>query len=180
MTYTENIDGFEFTRSPSLRLTLILLIEVLLFIGIIYCMVKIDSPSNYIIGIPLLFFFLLIALGIAPSISAYRSGHKILIWGANKNGLLMPPNKSSFTQYLSPLVVSWKSINRAIFTKKFIDRSISSEESTSMNVLVVELENKERMFLSYPEALEYELLKFFSLSGHCENRTHKAEELEIY
>ena len=180
MTYTENIDGFEFSRSPSLNLTFIILIEILLFIGIIYCIAKIDSPSNFIIAVPLLVFFLILALGIAPAINAYKNGQEVLIWGANKNGLLMPPNKSTFTEYLPPLVISWKSINKAIFTKKLIDHSIHSETSISNNILVVELENKKRIFLSYPEALEYVLLNYFSSSGHCENGTHKLEELEIY
>jgi len=180
VTYTEHTDGFEFTRSSALHLVAILLIEILLFIGIIYCIIEIDSPANFILAIPLLFFSLILALGIGPAINAYKNGHKILIWGANKNGLLMPPNTSSFTEYLPPLVVSWTSINRAIFTKILIDNSINSETSTSKNILVVELESKKRIFLSYPEALEYELLSFFSSYGHCENRTHKTEELEIH
>ena len=180
MTYTESIDGFEFTRSPSLHLAIILLIEVVLFIGVIYFVTEVDSPASYIFAIALSFFFLLIALGIAPAINAYKNDHQILIWGANKNGLLMPRNTSSFTNYYPPLVVSWGAINKAIFTKKLIDSSDNSETQISMNILVIELDNKKRMFFSYPEALEYELLSFFSLSGHCENRTHKAEELEIF
>jgi hypothetical protein len=179
VTYTEHTDGFEFTRSSTLHLAIILLVEMLLFIGGIYCITVINEPFNYFVALPLLLLFVLIAMGIAPAINAHKNGHKILIWGANKNGLLIPAQKSSFTKYIPPLLVSWKSINKAIFTKKLIDRSVSSETSTSIYVLVVELENRKRILLSYPEEFEQGLFNFFGLAGHCENRTHTAQELLV-
>lgn len=179
MTYTEYEDGFEFTRSSSSNLTIILLIEISLLIGGIYCVTTMESPSNYFVASPTLFFFLLIALGIAPAINAYKKGHKVLVWGVNKKGLLMPAKRSSFTEYLPSEVVPWETINKAIYAKKLIDRTEQFEVSTSTHILVVELKNGEKLFFSYPEALEYALFNFFSSAGHCENRTYKAKEFEI-
>ena len=71
----------------------------------------------------------------------------------------------------------WRSVNQAFFAKKLIDRSVSFETSISYNVLVVELKNKKRLFLSYPEALQDDLLNYFNSA--CENLFYEAEEHEI-
>ena len=177
MTYTENNNGFEFTRSAELHLAAILVVEILLFAGVIYCISAIQAPFNYFTAFAPMLFFVLIALGIAPAFKAYKNGHKILVWGANSNGLLLPAQKSSLTEHIPPQVILWGSISKAIFTKKLVDRSIPSETSTSLNVLVVELENKKRIFLSYTQELEQNLFVFFN--RHCQTRTNVVEELEI-
>lgn len=179
MTYTEHEDGFEFTRSSYSNLVIVLLIEMLLLIGSTYCFIAIDSPLNYLVATPIFFFFLLIALGIAPSINAFKKAHKVLVWGANRKGLVVPAKKSSFTEYHSSEVVPWGTINKVIYAKKLIDRTVRFEVSTSIHILVVELKNGKRLLFSYPEALEYALFNFFCLAKHCENRTYRAEELEI-
>ncbi len=179
MTYTENDNGFEFTRSSELHLAAILAVEILLFAGVIYCISAIQEPFNYFTAFVLILFFVLIALGIAPAFKAYKNGHKILVWGANGNGLLLPAHTSSLTEYIPPQVILWSSISKAIFTRKLVDCSIRSETSTSSNVLVIELSSKKRIFLSYTQELEQKLFCFFNLPEHCQTRTHMAEELEI-
>ncbi len=180
MTYTENNNGFEFTRSSEVHLAAILLVEILLFGGVVYCVIAIKEPFNYFAAFVLMLFFVLIALAVAPAYKAYKNGHKILIWGANSNGLLLPALQSSFTEYIPPQVILWSSISKAIFTKKLVDRSISFEKSTSLNVLVVELESKKIILLSYTQELEQNLFLFFNLPEHCHARTHVTEELEIH
>lgn len=179
MTYTENNHGFEFTRSSGLHLAGILGVEILLFTGAVYCISVIHGPFNYFAAFVLIFFFVLVGLGVVPTFKAYKNGHRILVWGANSSGLLLPAKESSFTEFIPPQVVLWNSISKAIFARKLVDRSIRSEASTSLNVLVVELESKKRIFLSYTQELEQKLFCFFNLPEHCQTRTHVAEELEI-
>ena len=179
MTYTENNNGFEFTRSAGLHLAAILAVEILLFTGAVYCISAIQGHLSYFAAFAFIFFLVLIAFGVVPTFKAYKNGHRILIWGANSSGLLLPAKESSFTEFVPPQVVLWSSISKAIFTRKLVDRSIRSETSTSLNVLVVELEGKKEIFLSYTQEVEQKLFSFFNLPEHCQTRTHVAEELEI-
>lgn len=179
MQYTEYDDGFEFTRSSYLNVAAILLIEILLFIGGIYSFFAIEAPYNYVVSAPISLFFLLIGLSVAPAITASKTQKNILVWGADKNGLIVPAKRSSYTEYHAPDVVPWEAIHSAIYAQNLIDRTVRFDVSTSINVLVVELKNGKKQLFSYPEDLECVLFDFFSLAEHCGNRTYRAEALEI-
>lgn len=179
MIYTKLEDGFEFTKSASLNLGVICLVEILLLTAFIYCIAIIKSPERYIIAFALIFFALILALGIYPAIDAAKKSKNLPIWSANKKGIFIPSIRSSFTGYLPPLFTPWESMNKVFFAQMLVDCTISGEVTVSRYVIVVELKNKKRLFLSYPKYLEDELFSFFSLIVHCKNSTYKVEELKI-
>lgn len=179
MEYTEHEDSFEFTRSSSLNMAIILLVGMLLLVGGLYSLFSIDTPYNYIVAAPIFLFFLLLTLSVYPAITAFKMQQDVLVWGANKTGLIVPARKSSLVEYLAPDIVPWETINTATYAQKLIDRSDKFEVSVSVNILVVELKNGKRLLFPYPQTLEHVLFDFFSLAGRCENRTCRLEEVEI-